>query len=471
MRASSALQTWRRVVAATIATLVCGACAHTLPERAMSVVSAEGRLVPLDSATVSYDVDGIRVIQRANYANEAVAVNLYLLGGTRQLTAADQGIEPLLLYAGEYGTRKYPGDAWGNAWGLTGSRIVIDSDVDWTVFGFRGIQQEFDASWDAFADRVVHPAFTGKSLAVVAARLRAAVRAGNDDPGASAMTLADSIVFAGQPYGLRPNGTEASLASLDSASVMQYATTQLVKSRMLLVVVGDISRERVTAAVMRSLASLPAGSYKWTLPPPAPDFPSTVNLAWRVIPTNYVVGMFRGPDADSPESPAFRVALALLASNMSSAIRERRGLSYTATAEYIERGATSGMIYVSSAEPRAVLPLISRSIETVRRLPPYTGLDLHSFTDSFIVEYFSENSTDAAQADFLARAQLYQGDFRKASDAMENLRHVSEDNVRDVATKYFRDIHFVYMGDTTQVLRADFDSLSAASSRGATVRR
>jgi zinc protease len=129
------------------------------------------------------------------------------------------------------------------------------------------------------------------------------------------------------------------------------------------------------------------------------------------------------------------------------------------------------MIYVSTTEPRAVLPLISREMSMVRRMPPYMGLNLHDFTDSFIVEYFSDNSTNAAQADFLARAQLYQGDFRKASDAMENLRHVSADNVRDAANKYFRDIHFVYLGDTTQVLRADFDSLGDRSLLSARSRR
>jgi zinc protease len=467
MRSKFSLSVRRIVAAASLATLF-AACAHTLPEQTMSVVSAEGRLVPLDSATISYDVDNVHVIQRGNYANDAVAVNIYLLGGTRQLTPVTQGVESLLLHAGEYGTLKYPGDAWAAAWALTGSHIVIDPAADWTVFGFRGIQQDFDASWDAFADRLVNPVFSASRIAIVRQRLITERHAEDDDPDSYVMNLADSVVFAGQPYGLKPDGTESTLRGLDSATVARYAATQLVKSRLLVVVVGNISRERLTAAIRRTLGELPEGSYTWTLPAAPPDSPTSVNFSWRVIPTNYVVGMFRGPDISSPSSPAFRVALALLSSEMTQAIRERRGLSYAASAAYVERGATSGMIYVSTSEPRTVLPLISKEMTVVRELP-LLGLNLHGFTDSFIIQYFADNMTDAAQADFLARAQLYQGDFHKASETMEQLRHVSPNDVRDAVNKYFRDFHFVYLGDTTQVSRAAFDSVTAQGSFSALI--
>ena len=78
------------------AALLLVGCASARPEQKMSVTAADGRLVPLDSITTSFTVGGVHVILRPNYATDAVAVNLYLLGGTRQLTPATQGIEPLL---------------------------------------------------------------------------------------------------------------------------------------------------------------------------------------------------------------------------------------------------------------------------------------------------------------------------------------------------------------------------------------
>jgi len=440
------------------------ACASApLPESAMSVMTAQGRLVPLDSMTVAYDVAGVHVIQRSNFANDAVAVNLYLLGGTRQLTASTQGMESLLLSDGAFGTARYPGAAWRTAWGLTGSHLILDPEMDWTLYGFRGIRQEFVSSWDAFADRLMHPTLSSADLPIVRARLIAEIRDAGDSPDNYVTRLADSIAFAGHPYGLEPGGTISTLTALDSASVARYASDQIVKSRMLLVVVGNLSREVVVSAVSRTLASLPEGSYTWSLPISPPAFTPSATLVQRTIPTNYVVGEFRGPPASSPEAPAFRVTLALLSSRLNGTIRDQRSLSYSTSAIWIERGTTSGAIYVSTGSPDAAIPLMADEMRFLKYMPSY--VNLHDFTDQFIVDYFGANMTDEAQADFLARAQLYHGDFRTASRAMENLRQVSASDLRESAKRYFRDIRFVYLGDTTLVQRADFAGFADDSLR------
>jgi zinc protease len=64
----------------------------------------------VDTGTTSFEVNGIRVILRRNTANDVIAANVYLLGGSQQLTPATQGIESLLLRASERGTKRYPGD-------------------------------------------------------------------------------------------------------------------------------------------------------------------------------------------------------------------------------------------------------------------------------------------------------------------------------------------------------------------------
>ena len=64
-----------------------------------------------DTATVMFEVNGLKVILRRNTANDVVAANIYLLGGTQQLTPATQGIEALLLQASERGTKRFPGAA------------------------------------------------------------------------------------------------------------------------------------------------------------------------------------------------------------------------------------------------------------------------------------------------------------------------------------------------------------------------
>jgi len=435
------------------AALLLAGCANARPEQAMSVTAADGRLIPLDSITTAFTVGGLRVILRPNFATDVVAVNLYLLGGTRQLTTDTQGIEPLLLDVAAFGSAHYPADSSRTAWGRTGSHLAVETEADWTLYGFRGIKQEFDSSWNIFTDRLMHPALASGDVEVVRKKMLASIHRRHDNPDGFVSLLADSAAFSGHPYALDPDGTESSLTTLDSAALARYAATQIVTSRMLLVVVGSVSRMEVEAAVARTLAKLPAGNYHWTLPAPAPRRSSSVVFAVRPVATNYVRGWFQGPTASDPDYPAFRMATAWLSSRVSNAVREQRGLSYVARAPMIERGVTAGGIYVTTTSPQIVMTLIKAQFDSMRVL---YGYSMRYFSEQFIMDYYAENSSDASQADFLARAELYRGDYRKATQAMEDLRRVTLGEIRNAADRYFRDIHFAYVGDTNRVTRELF---------------
>ena len=53
----------------------------------------------------------------------------------------------------------------------------------------------------------------------------------------------------------------------------------------------------------------------------------------------------------------------------------------------------------------------------------------------------------------LARAALYQGDYRNADRFMDALRRVTPDDVRRVARQYLKDFRFAYVGDTSKLDR------------------
>ena len=55
--------------------------------------------VSTDTTTSEFEVNGLKVILRRNTATDVIAANLYLLGGSRQLTPSTQGIEALLFAA------------------------------------------------------------------------------------------------------------------------------------------------------------------------------------------------------------------------------------------------------------------------------------------------------------------------------------------------------------------------------------
>lgn len=406
-----------------------------------------------DTLTTEFEVSGIPVILRRVTANNVVAANLYLLGGVRQLTPATQGIELLLLEASERGTAKYPREVLRQKMAALGSAIGVSPGLDWTTVGVRATVGGLDSTWAIMADRLMAPRLVPAEVELVREQLLTAVRQRTDSPDALLDHLSDSIAFVGHPYALDPVGTEGSLAALTVAQLRQYQQTQLVTSRMRLVVVGNVSRARVERLVRGTIGRLPTGSYRWAPPAPPSDLPSDRVIVARSLPTNYLQGYFHGPPATSPDYAALRLACAVLSGRLFAEVRGRRNLTYSVNAPFEERAFAVGGLYVTTTQPDEVLRIMLQQVDALRN-GTITDEGLERLVQQFIVTYFLDNETNADQANLLARAALYQGDFRRAGRFVEELRAVRPEDIRRAARRYMTNLRWAYVGDPSRVTPA-----------------
>jgi len=303
-----------------------------------------------------------------------------------------------------------------------------------------------------FPDRLMQPTLATSDVALIKSQFLSGIRQRRDDPDALAEYLADSIAFTGHPYAVPVTGTEASIASLDATALKAYHGSQIVKSRMLLVVVGNIDRPHIERLVRGSLATLPAGSYKWTPPARLPESSAAVVVEQRSLPTNYILGYYSGPLANSEDYQPLRIATSVLTGRMFAEIRTRQNLTYDVHAPFLDRAASAGGLYVSTTAPDTTLKLMRAAVvELQEGLLDRDGLK--RLEQQFLTEYFLDNETNGAQADFLARAELYRGDYRNAEKFVDELKSVTPEAVRRVARKYMKGIRFAYVGDPAKLRR------------------
>ena len=404
-----------------------------------------------DTSTVDFTTRGVRVILRRNSANDVIAANLYLLGGVRQATEANAGIEPFLFAASERGTAKYPGERARLTAEALGSTFVIEPTPDWTMFGFRALRATLDSTWSLFADRIMAPSLEPQAVELIRAQLLAGARSRRDSPDALVSYLADSLGFAGHAYAISPVGTEASIAGLTPDALREYRESQIVTSRMLLVVVGNVDRATVERLVTSTLGSLPKSTYAWTPPDAAPVHDGALTVVQRPLPTNYLLGRFTGPAAEQWEDyQALRVATAILSGRLFNEIRARRNLTYAVDATFTEGAISAGGIYITTVLPDSALTLIRKEVARLQ----YELVDAASLArlvQGFLTEYFLNNETNAAQGDFLARAALYRGDYRAAGRFVDELRDVTPEDVRRVARQYIQNIRWAYVGNPARI--------------------
>jgi zinc protease len=403
-----------------------------------------------DSAAMSYDVAGLHVIQRVNRASDIVAVFLYLLGGARQVTERTTGIEALVLRASANGTEHFPGGQARQVMARTGSDEVLEAGVDWTVFGFVGLRQPLDTAWAVFADRLMHPTLDREGVRIARTAMLAAVRRRYSNPDERIRLIANIGAFAGHPYALDPEGTDESLGQLGVEDLAAYARTQIVTARMLLVVVGNVERAHVESLVTATIGRLPRGEYRWSLPPTVPRKPSHWLIESRALPTNYILGYFVGPSASSDDYEAFHIATDLLSSRLFEEIRVERGLSYATYAPFQDWAVAVGGLYASTPQPERVLPLMNHQIESLLAAR-VDGFGLSRYVDTYLLDYLEKSSSSAAQADFLARAQLYLGDYRLTDRYMRQLRRVRPDDIWNAVDRYMQNVQWAYLGDTVRM--------------------
>ena len=419
-----------------------------------SHVDARVAIVPPDTAiTTKFDVDGVTVILRRNPANEVIAANLYLLGGARQLTPANAGIEALLLVASERGTRRFPGATVRQRTATLGSTISIEANDDWSAIGLHAIRATFDSTWAILADRVMAPTLSPGEVEIAREQMIAGARQRTTHPDNAAEQLADSMLYQQHPYAIAATGTPASLASITVPQLRAYHSQQFVTSRMLLVVVGNVERADVERLVRSTIATMPRGSYKWTPPPPTTSAGRALAIENRSIPTNYVLGYVPGPVATSRDYVALRVATAVLSGRLFTEVRSRRNLSYNVESQFIERAQGVGGLYVTTVDPNAVLRIMRRELSALQdgTVDPE---GLKRLEHQFITEYYLKNETNADQANVLARAEVFAGDYRNADRFMEELKRVSPEDVRRVARQYLKDFRFAYVGDASKLDRS-----------------
>ncbi len=398
-----------------------------------------------------YDVDGTRVVHLRLPDREVLAAQLYILGGARQLTEATAGIEGLILEASERGTAGFPGDSLRRAQARTGSRYFVRTTPDWSVIGFTGLAEEFGPSWTILADRVARPSLDSAAVEVVRNQALTFLRASSEDPDEMASRLAERLAFEGHPYAVDVNGTEASLTTLDLDDLRTYHEQQFVRSRMLLAVVGPIDRSTIETTLRSTLGNLPPGSYAWTPPPRWAKPEARVAVEERMLPTNYIVGYFAGPETVADDYPSFQVAVNVLSGYVSSLIRDR-GLSYAAGAYVIDRAAAGGAVTVSTVRPTESLEIINRAIEIFRE----NAIDrsvLRNYAEDSALEYYLSNQTSSQQAEFLATSLLLRGRPQSVVGWVADLRAVAGNQVRGIFRNYIGKIQYGYLGRAGAVPR------------------
>jgi predicted Zn-dependent peptidase len=422
------------------------------------LISSAALAQATDSTTEFTTANGLKTIHRRVQGNDVVAVRIYFKGGVRNITAKNAGIETLMLEAAQTGTKNFSKSQINRELARMGTVIDSGGFYDYGLIAMRCVRQQFDRSWQLLTEMVLNPTFDEKEVALLRDQLVNALRQEADDPDSYVSTLSDRLLYAAHPYINRPTGTVESVSALKAEDLRAYHAALLQTSRMLAVVVGNITLEDVRRKVETSFGKLPPGNYK---PEPPPSFNTAAKpefqLDERPVPTNYIRGVFVAPSVGDKDYPAMTVALNILSQQFFDEVRVKRNLSYAPYADMLTQGANSGFIYVTTPKPNEAIKVMFEEIERMQR-DRIREKPLADIINGFLTTYYLKLETNDAQAARLGEYELLGGGWRKATAWIDEVHKVTPDDIQRVANTYLKNFHFAVIGEASKFDRALFTS-------------
>src|ERR1051326_6600300 len=216
----------------------------------------------LAQADKAYDmnINGVKVIVQPS-GNEIVVIQTIIEGGVQNYSADKAGIESLAMTGlTECGTVKDDKNSFKNKLDKISAQVFGNTGMDFASFSLNCIKGDFETAWPLYTDAMISPRFDAKEFARIRQDAINIIRAGESDPDNAVDKMARQTAFMGKDYAKEPQGTVETVTKLTPEETKKYWQSIFTRSKMVIVVVGDLDKAEIENKVKEFLSKVPAGS-------------------------------------------------------------------------------------------------------------------------------------------------------------------------------------------------------------------
>lgn len=417
---------------------------------------------PSQAQTTEMTVNGLKVIFKPS-TKQTVSAVMFFKGGTSNYTEKQQGIESLALGATtECGTKKYNKDAFKDIADKYSIGLGGSSSYDYGYINMSCVKPYFKEGWDLFAQAITNPVFDAKELGMLQQKLVANLKQEEGDPDTKLSQMAMSNTFKGTRYAFRPSGTPESIAAFSQKDVANYYNSVLLnKSRMLLVVVGNISAEELKSQVEKAFAAIPSAAVSPMGFGTAADFriqANTTNIENRELATNYIMGFMGAPKVTEKSFNAYRLAFDILSDKLFEEVRTKRNLSYAPSAFASGGFQPYSGIYVTTTKPKEAVTVMVDEIKRLRN-NGFTAVELRDAKSQFATSYFMKNESNGAIAMALGIAEI-RSSWKNEETFLDQINAVTLAEMQSTFADYTNGIQWNYLGKEAEADKEAFSKLT-----------
>ncbi len=401
-------------------------------------------------APYELQIDGVKVIVQPS-GNEIVQIQTFFKGGVQNYSDDQQGIESLAITAlTECGTTKDDKNSFKNKLDVVDAQMGGFAGIDYSSFTMNCIKSDFSVVWPLYVDALTHPLFDSKEFDRIKQNAINQLKSRSSQPDYAIRKMARETAFKGTSHARMPEGNETTVSNLTVDQTKAYYQGLLTRSKLLIVVVGEVDRGFLESSIGSLLAQIPEGQpYSAASETYAPKH-NTFSEEKRDLATNYIQGVTGAPLPGSADFNAFALAMAIFYDRHFLEVRTNNGLSYAPSTYFDEGLFPSSNIAVSTKEPDKYIAVLNALIAKTKS-GGFTEDELRNVKTYYLTSFYYQQETNSAQSSSLGKNALLHNNWRRSLTLTKDIQKVTVSDLNRVFNKYITSLTWVYQGDTTKV--------------------
>lgn len=417
------------------------------------LVSAPYSLQAQQATPYDMTINGVKIIVQPS-GNDILVVQTVIKGGVQNYSADKAGIESMAINAlTECGTVKDDKNSFKDKLDKVSAQVSGFTGMDYASFSLNCIKSDFETVWPLYTDALSAPRFDDKEFDRIKQDAINFIRANESSPDNAIDKMAKQTAFSGKNYAKDPQGTTETISKLTPAETKKYWQSIFTRSRMVIVVVGDLDKALLVKKLTEFLSKVPAGApfviKKESYSPPA----NTFKPQERENATNYVRGITSGPQPGTADYNAFVLAMNIFSSRHFIEVRSKNGLSY-APGSWFSGGTTPyANISVTTTDPDKYIAVARNLIDKIKK-EGFTDAELKNEKTGYLTGVYYRQETNEAQAAAYASNEVLHGNWKRAVKIKDDMKNVTLEQINETFKKYINNITWVYQGDPKKVTSA-----------------
>ncbi len=320
---------------------------------------------------------GITVWLLSRHTLPLVSISLALPVGSANDPAGKEGLASITADMLDEGAGSRSAIDVSTALQDLGVSLRTGTTLDGTTLSLTVLKRNFAQAFGIMADVLARPRFDDKEYKRVSDLWRNSLLKRADDPNSVARVVGQVAAYGrNHPYGHPTDGFISSAKTIELSHVKEFYQTHYRPEKVVLAVVGDITKEEIASSVKDALGTWqPAPP---TTPPPVPTAPAKAPRPVLVLvdrpdaPQSVIAVVGEGIRLSDPEAPLYELVNTAVGGSFTSRLnqnlREDHGWTYGAGSAFTETRLGGAFVARAAVETKFTGPALDEMVKELIKM-------------------------------------------------------------------------------------------------------